>query len=144
MVNSPADLSQWSRFLMLLKCVLASPAIGHRLRWREILQHVRSRHQRWSDGDLVALWSEALDDGLSLSRRSELSASASSHNIRRAKHAVQDGQYHKAIKALTSDSLANPSPEALQEMLSKHPHVPPLSCLLLQCHSRLGSLNQPS
>ena len=110
---------------MLPKCVLASPAIGHRLRWRDILQCFRSRLQRWSDGDLVALWSETLDDdGQSLSRRSELSASASSHNIRRAKRAVQDGQYRKAIKALTSDGLANPSPEVLQEMLSKHPQVP--------------------
>ena len=124
--NSSTDISQWSRLFMLTKCVLASPAIGHRLRLREILQCVRSRLHRWSDGDLVALWSEALDDGQSLSRRSELSASASSHNIRRAKRAVQDGQYRKAIKALTSDGLANPSPEVLQEMLSKHPQFPPV------------------
>ena len=35
--------------------------------------------------------------------------------------AVQDGQYSKAIKALTSNGLATPSREVLQEMLSKHP-----------------------
>ena len=125
MRNSSTDLSQWSRLFMLMKCVLASPAIGHRLRLFEILQCVRSRLHRWSDGDLVALRSEALDDGQSLSRRSALSASTSSNNIRRAKRAVQDGQYRKAIKALTSDGLANPSPEVLQEMQSKHPQVPP-------------------
>ncbi len=39
--------------------------------------------------------------------------------------AVQDGQYSKAIKALTSNGLATPSQEILQEMLSKHPQAPP-------------------
>ena len=111
---------------MLAKCVLASPAAGHRLRWREILQRVKSRLQRWVDGDLAALWSEAMDDGKSLSSRKECSASASSNNnIRRAKLAVQNGQYSKAIKALTSVGLATPSPEVLKEMLNKHPQAPP-------------------
>ena len=35
--------------------------------------------------------------------------------------AVQDGQYNKALKALTSDGLAPPTTEVLQEMLNKHP-----------------------
>ena len=65
---------------MLAKCVLASPAAGHRLRWREILQRVKSRLQRWADGDLAALWSEAVDDGQSLSSLKERPASASSYN----------------------------------------------------------------
>ena len=80
---------------MLAKCVLASPAAGHRLRWREILKLVKSRLQRWSDGDLGALWVEAL----------------------------KGGQYSKAIKALTSDGLAAPTPEIVQEMLAKHPQA---------------------
>ena len=36
-------------------CVLASPSAGHRLRWGEILGLVKTRIQRWLDGDLVAL-----------------------------------------------------------------------------------------
>ena len=44
---APADLSCWSKVFMLAKCVLASPATGHRLRWREILKLVRSRIDRW-------------------------------------------------------------------------------------------------
>ena len=120
-----ADLSQWSRLFMLPKCVLASPAAGHRLRWREM----KSRLRRWSAGDLVSLWSEALASGKSLFKRSEKSSSPAGSplrgnrntNIRRAKAAVQDGQYNKALKALTSDGLAPPTPEVLQEMLNKHP-----------------------
>ena len=125
-VCSPDDLSQWSRLFMLAKCVLASPATGHRLRWREILKRVKSRLQRWADGDLMTLWSEALDDGRSLAKRRHQSASASSSgNFWRAKLAVQDGQYTKAIRALTSEGLASPSPEVLQEMQNKHPQAPP-------------------
>ena len=127
-VSSPDDVNQWSRLFMLAKCVLASPAAGHKLRWREILRRVKSRLQRWSDGDLAGLWSEALEDGRSLARRSGKATSSSTpHNIRSARLAVQEGQYSKAIKALTSNGLALPSPEILQEMLVKHPQAPPPS-----------------
>ena len=124
--DAPADLSSWSKLLMLAKCVLASPATGHRLRWREILTLVRSRIDRWLAGDLAALWSEAIAGGKFLAKRIESSSgSQRSHNIRRAKLAVQDGQYSKAIKALTSNGLATPSAEVLGEMLNKHPQAAP-------------------
>ena len=55
-VSSSSDISQWSKIFMLAKCVLASPATGHRLRWREILHLVKSRLKRWDDGDLTSLW----------------------------------------------------------------------------------------
>ena len=89
---------------------------------------MKSHLQRWADGDLSSLWSEALEDAQSLAKRqSRSSSSTSASNFRRAKRAVQDGQYSKAIKALTSDGLASPSPEILQEMQSKHPQAPPPS-----------------
>ena len=40
---------------------------------------------------------------------------------------MQDAQYSKAIKALTSDGLAIPSSEVISEMLNKHPQAPPPS-----------------
>ena len=124
--DAPADLSRWSKLLMLAKCVLASPATGHRLRWREILTLVRSRIDRWLAGDIATLWSEAIAGGKSLAKHMQSSSgSQRSHNIRRAKLAVQDGQYSKATKALTSNGLATPSAEVLGEMLNKHPQVPP-------------------
>lgn len=73
----------------LAKCVLASPAAGHKLRWRKILRCVRSPLQRLFDGDLAGLWSDAQEDGHSLLKHSEQSLSSStSHNIRRAKLAT--------------------------------------------------------
>ena len=124
--SSIDDIDHWLRLFMLAKCVLASPAAGHRLRWREILQHVKERLRRWSDGEWLSLWSEALADGQSLASRRDKSTSAPpTHNIRRAKHAVQNGQYSMAITALSSEGLANPSTEVLQEMLSKHPQARP-------------------
>ena len=125
-VEDPADISCWSKVFMLAKCVLASPSAGHRLRWREVLRLVRTRIQRWVDGDLAALWSEAVAGAQSLSKHS-LSTSQHSSNIRRAKLAVQDGQFSKAIKALTSDGLAIPSADVLQDMLAKHPQSTPPS-----------------
>ena len=117
--DAPADLSRWSKLFMLAKCVLASPATGHRLRWREILALVRSHIDRW-------LWLEAVAGGKTLSKRVQSSSgSQQSSNIRRAKLAVQDGQYSKAIMALTSDGLATPSAEVLEEMLSKYLQAAP-------------------
>ena len=104
--------------------MLASPAAGHRLPWREILQRVKGRLQRWFAGDLGSLWLEACASGHSLSKRVDSSASTSSqrsNNVRRAKLAVQDGQ---AIQALTSEGLAPPSPSVIQEMVDKHPQAP--------------------
>ena len=62
------------------------------------------------------------DQGLSLfrCRHSSSSSSQQSQNIRRAKKVVQDNQYDKAIKALTSDFLAIPSAEVLQKLLAEH------------------------
>ena len=123
-VRNPADLSLWTRLFMLAKCVLASAAAGHRIPWREILQRVKGRLQRWFAGDLGSLWLEACASGHSLSKRADSSASTSSqrsNNVRRAKLAVQDGQF---TKALTSEGLAPPSPSVIQEMVDKHPQAP--------------------
>ena len=100
---------------MLAKCVLASPASGHRLRWRKILKLVKSRLKRWEDGDCLGLWTEAVES-------SQAQASRRKHptNLRKqnALHATQNGQYRKAMKALG----AAPADET--DMLSKHPQVP--------------------
>ena len=124
MCSDPGNISNWSKIFMASKCLLASPAAGHRLRWREILKLVRSRLDRWEAGDVISLWVKAASSGRSLLKRSSANSSQRNSNIRRAKCAVQDGQYSKAIKALTSDGLATPSSEVMQEMQSKHPQAP--------------------
>ena len=76
---------------------------------------------------MVFLWTKAVSGGKSLSKHRPPSSSSSqqSCNLRRARLAVQDGQYSKAINALTSNDLATPSDEVLQEMLAKHPQTAP-------------------
>ena len=123
---------------------LASPAAGYRLPWREILQLVRSRLRRWFAGDLACLWVEARSNGWALSRHRGAPASSISQrgsNARRAKMAVQDGQYRKAIQALTSEGLATPCPEVIQEMQIKHTQATPPTLPPAQYHHLLGSLS---
>ena len=123
--DSPSEEARWLTLFMSAKCLLASPPSGRRLRWYEIFRLVKKRLARWLDGDLPALWTEAVAGGHTLGIRMNRfrPASLQSHNIRRAKQAVQDGQYSKAIKALSSAGLATPSDDILQEMLQKHPQA---------------------
>ncbi len=95
---------------MLAKCILASPAFGHRLRWREILKLVKSRLRRWADGEYLDLWSEAVENSQAASHRKR-PLNLLKQNANRA---TQNG---KAIKALTSEGAA---PAVLEVMLSKH------------------------
>ena len=48
-------------------------------------------------------------------------------NASRARRAVEEGQYRKAIQALSSSGLANVTPDVIDEMLdlSKHPQSAP-------------------
>ena len=89
------------------------------------LQLVKTRLRRWVNGDFAGLWSEAPDAIWSLSSRRGQSSSSSLSNIGRAKQAVQDGQFSKVIKALTSKGLATLISDVTLEMLSKHPQGPP-------------------
>lgn len=129
--RDPSDLVLWSKFLMLPRCVLSSPVNGGRTHWREVQRLVKTRIQRFQAGDFSELWSEALVESGKYSRKrnpKKSSISLSKINASRARRAVEEGQYRKAIQALSSSGLANVTPDVIDEMLdlSKHPHsVPP-------------------
>ena len=38
---------------------------------------------------------------------------------------IEDGQFRKAIQALTSEGVAEPTSEVKSDMLAKHPQAPP-------------------
>ena len=114
-----SDSESWRKLFMLPHCILSNPVNGHRLHWDEIL---KSRIDRWQSGDIDRLWSDYLDTVRSL--KGPKSVSTISTNVRRAKRATEAGQYSKAIQALTSDGLALPTPDILDEMLAKHPQSP--------------------
>ena len=98
-------------FFMLARCILFSPcpAKGGRHGWRDNLKLVRARIKRWRDGDILGLWSEVCEE--KLKRRSkprkETSESLCATNVRRARRAMEDGQYKKAAQALTSSGLGS-------------------------------------
>ena len=94
--------------------------------WRDTLKVVKSRLHRWCNDDMAAMWSNAIIDSKALHVRND-SSSTVNRNTYMAKLVVQNGQYRKVMNALTSDRLASPSPDILQEMLSKHFQAPPPS-----------------
>ena len=131
--SSPSDVFSWCRLFMLAKCILANPPRGGHSHWRDTLKLVRSRIQRWKEGDIHELWSEVVSRNRSSARLQGKSKCVSSESLRRsnasrARRAVEDGQYRKAIQSLTSVGLAQASADI--EMLAKHPqanppHLPP-------------------
>ena len=128
--ESPLAESGWVKLFMCCKCVMASPAVGYRLRWREILKLIRSRMARWEEGDGSKLWSEAVSEAGKLVKRRQaqtVGVSQKSHNIRKAKSAVQEGRYRKAIQNLTSAGVAEASEAVVREMRAKHPQSPPVN-----------------
>ena len=113
---------------MLPRCVLASPVNGGRTHWREVQRLVKTRIQRFQAGEVSELWSEALVESDKYARKrnpKKSSISLSKVNASRARRAVEEGQYRKAIQALSSSGLANVTPDVIDEMLSKHPQCAP-------------------
>ena len=135
-VSNPSLEGPWRRLFMLAKCILANPPRGGRSHWRDTLKLLQARIQRWKEGDLLGLWVEPSSSIKGLRSRSARSKSkpTSSESLRRsnatrARRAVEDGQYKKALQSLTSMGLAPPSSDVFDEMLAKHPQSdpPPLS-----------------
>ena len=63
-----------------------------------------------------------VEDKLSRQRK-KLNKAPQRTNARRARSAVEEGQYRKAIQALCSEGLTPPSSVVLEEILAKHPQV---------------------
>ena len=131
-VSSPSDVGVWCKFFMLARCILISPPRGGRSHWRDTLKLIRSRIQKWREGKFLELWSDvaAADSRLKLRHLSQKSKCSPESlrrvNSSRARQAVEDGEYRKAIQYLTSSGLAQVSTDVVNEMVIKHPSgVPP-------------------
>ena len=116
--SDPSDLDAWRKSFMLPRCILASPAHGGRTHWRDTQNLVKSRIRRWRAGEIAELWVDALTGESKSIRRGKKTKTTSQvtllkANDRRARRAMEDGQYRKAIQALSSVGLAPPSPEVL-------------------------------
>ena len=132
--GDPSNLDGWAKFFMLSRCILANPERGGRCHWRDTVRIVHARIRRWKEGDIMGLWSEvgAVEDRLHHRRgkpRKLSPVSLRAANARRARRAIEDGQYKKAMQALSSDGLAPASAEVYSEMLAKHPQATPPSSI---------------
>lgn len=90
---------------------------------------MKSRLWKWRSGDIAGLWSDLQadeDKRVRSNRRHKQQHrdTVRAANVRRAKRAVQAGQYRKGIQALSSEGLALPTDAILEEMQSKHPQAP--------------------
>ena len=125
---SPTQCEGWQKLFMLPRCILFNLPRGGRSHSGDYLKSVRSRIRKWREGKISELWEEAVAQdnkfNAHLSRRnlSDQSLDSLRHsNVSRARRAVKDGQYRKALQSLTSAGLAQPSQPVVDEMRAKHP-----------------------
>ena len=131
--SRPTDITAWTKFFMMAKCVLASPSQRGYHQWRNTLNTVRDRIKRWRAGDITGLWTEVVSQDIKLRKHGRRKVTPESQHadvIRRARQAVEQGCYRKAIQMLSSSGLAQANEEIREEMLVKHPQAPFPSFLL--------------
>ena len=130
---NPSNPDNWLKLFLLPRCVLANPRNGDRLGWRALQEIVRQRIRKWQRGEILDLWEEAVASAnikLHPGPRGKARGGGKKPkalqeiNVKRAKLAVQAGQYRKGIQALTPEGLAPATESALEEMLAKHPRSP--------------------
>lgn len=113
----------WTELLMLPKATLAQPTRSGKASKRRggIDSHIRSRLNRWLDGERETLWRDLPH------KSSETGAHGRNKSIRdrveRAVELVEEGLDGLACKAL----FANGTPQVLGLLNSKHPVRPPVS-----------------
>ena len=125
-VSDPLDLGSWVKFFMLARCILANPPRGGRSHWRDTQKAVRFRIAKWKAGQLLELWDDILVENNRLKNIFEKRTNSPVHgNIHRARRAVEDGQFRKALQTLSSAGFAPSSSDVYDAMLSKHPQSAP-------------------
>ena len=112
---------------MFAKCIL--PAVKSR---PDITQAraVRDRLARWRAGEYAALWREAVDMTRKRGKQrrktqQQEQQSLKVKNAQRSKRLAQEGEYTRAVQALTSAGLADHTPATIRAMRDKHPTAQP-------------------
>ena len=125
---SPPLVSCWCKLFM---CV--SKPSQH---WSDTLKLVESQIQKWKEGRLIKLWDDVRASMRGLvfcTARVRSNSTSAKHlchcNTRRARQAMADDQYKRAVQSLTSMGFTLPTAEVLNEMLAKHPSADPSTVL---------------
>ena len=112
--ENPEDVKLWTLEFMFARCILPAgrgPRAGDAYSMARL---VRERLRRWRAGEYSILWQEAVDltkvpKKKGRNRKGEEEKSQEKRNAERATVLAQDGQYTKALQALTSAGMATPS-----------------------------------
>ena len=126
-VSDPSNVDSWVKLFMLARCILANPSRGGHSHWRDIRKAVNTRLTKWRAGQLSELWDDVLEENNHLNRnqsQKHMNSSATA-NINRARRAVEDGQYRKAIQILSSAGIAPTFTNVFDIMFGKHPQAAP-------------------
>ena len=118
-LSDPDSIACWTKLFMLPRCTLSAPSPS-RSRNNISKTHdttIKQRLNRWSNDDIITLWSEASSSPL----QPDCALNPEAAKLGRVKQAMEDGQYSKAAKMLASDGLVAVSEQSHQEMQSKHP-----------------------
>lgn len=76
-------------------------------------------------GFLSELWDAVLEEAGRISGNTASGSSVAEANVHRSKRALEDGQYRKAIPALSSQGLTPGDDQTFQSFLDLHPQAPP-------------------
>ena len=123
----PQDKNAWVQLSIYHRCVLPAlkgPELGDA---SSNVQLIRDRLRRWQAGECGELWQEAVQAFNNRPKKKKKNAVAKTQeqwNVERAVTLAQDGQYARALTALTSLGMAEHCQETVDVMRRKHP--PPL------------------
>ena len=121
--TAPDNLKNWTRLLMLPKCILKAPRRGGKSHAANNCRDIRQRIKSWKEGNISDLWSNATKGPKERTKKN--SKPSPDFNVRRAKELAGLGQFGRAAKALCSDGLVSKSDESLKDLRSLHPSADP-------------------
>ena len=127
LVQHPEDARLWVLEAMFARCILPAgrgPRAGDAYSQARL---VRERLRRWRVGEHGQLWQEAVELTKVPPRKAkkgqEQEKPQEKRNAERATTLTQDGQFTKALQALTSAGMALPNRANLKVMKEKHPQA---------------------
>ena len=124
--RTPEAHSLWALLLMFPRVILPATPRKKNADTYSQARIVRERLDKWRRGNYRELWDEAikLTKVQPKKRREEQELSQEEQNTRRATRLAQDGQFTRALQALSSSGLAQHDRATLQTMRDKHPPSP--------------------
>ena len=126
--DNPGEVRIWKLWFMFTRCILPAGRGSRAGDAYSMARLVRERLAQWRSGEYTALWEKAIDLTKVTKKRGrkkkEEEKSQEKRNAERATVLAQDGQYSKALQALTSAGMAPPSNANLKIMKEKHPAAP--------------------